>query len=106
MEVRFHQRERSRRNLRQNIHWREGCRISQQRKLKYVLDRARGEFQPDSIVFTSNIVVCWVWGPFDSQMSEIVEPDSDSVATLSHCGVQIDVQTRDESTFHRICGAT
>jgi hypothetical protein len=31
--------------------------------------------------------------------------DSDT-GTLLHCGVQIDVQTRDQSTFHRICGAT
>ena len=39
-------------------------------------------------------------------MSEVVEPDGDSVAALSHCGAQIDVQTRDRSSFHRICGAT
>ena len=94
-----------RRGSTQNLDGREGCRVVHQRQIDQFLDCPAPKQGPDALVFASHLLLWRVEGPLDTDMSEVVETNSDRAAALIQGEADIDAQARDEGLFDRRRGA-
>src|SRR5712675_2360253 len=79
-------------DLGQNVHRREGCRVTHQRQLDQILDHAAPELRPDPLVFAPRFLFRRMWRPVDAEMPEVVETDGNGAAALIEGRVQIRAQ--------------
>ena len=94
-----------RHELAQDVDGRQGCRVVHQRQIDELLDRPAAQQRPDAVVFAPHVVLGRMGRPFDADMPEVVETDSDRAAALIEGRVDIDAQARNDGLLDRRRGA-
>ena len=92
-------------DLGQNVHCRDGRRVTHQGQLDQRLDRAAPELRPDPLVFAPRLLLRRVRRPVDAKMAKVVKTDGNGTATLIESRIQICAQAGDRGSFHRIGGS-